>query len=68
MVGVLQIYINPIGEGKRMPVHDQKVQNQFRVQKVPKGRQTPGQARQDDQAGRSGRRAKKSRVRQGSKL
>ena len=29
----------------------QKGQNQFRVQKVPKGRHNQGQGRQDDQAG-----------------
>ena len=43
----LTIFINPIGEGKRMVVDRQKGQHQFRVQKVPKGRQ-------DDQAGGKG--------------
>ena len=47
----LTIFNNPIGEGKRMVVDRQKGQNQFRIQKVPKGRQNKGQGRQDDQAG-----------------
>ena len=46
------VFNNPIGEGKRMVVDREKGQNQFRVQKVLKGRQNQGQGRQDDQAGR----------------
>ena len=54
----ITIFINPIGEGKRMVMDRQNGKNQFRVQKVPKGRQNQGQGRQnqgqgrqDDQAG-----------------
>jgi hypothetical protein len=64
-----------MGASKRMVVVRQRGHNQFRVKKLPKGRQNQcqgkqnqGQGRQDDQAGRMIRQAgKKPRIRQGSK-
>ena len=48
----LTLFINP-ESGRQENGHVQvKGQNQFRVQKIPKGRQNQGQASQDDQAGK----------------